>query len=75
MIIILPENFIISYCYSKIKYKNGGIDMRKIKRRKNKVRTHVQIEKENIEKANDLGLNIKTILRKLLKAVRGDKNE
>lgn len=25
--------------------------MRKIKRRKNKVRTHVQIEKENIEKA------------------------
>ena len=49
--------------------------MRKIKRRKNKVRKHVQIEKENIEKANDLGLNIKTILRKLLKAVRGVKNE
>ena len=47
--------------------------MRKIKKVKNKVRTHVQIEKENIEKANDLGLNIKTILRKLLKAVRGDK--
>lgn len=52
--------------------------MRKIKRRKNnvtKVRQHLQIEKENIKKANDLGLNVKTILRKLLKAVRGDKNE
>lgn len=50
--------------------------MRKIKRRKNKVRTHVQIEKENIEKANDLGLNIKTAVRKLLKAIlKGDKNE
>lgn len=49
--------------------------MRKIKRRKNKVRTYVQIEKENIEKANDLGLNIKTVVRKLLKAIlRGDKD-
>lgn len=53
--------------------------MRKIKRRKNKVtkvRQHLQIEKENIEKANNLGLNVKTVLRNLLKAVlRGDKNE
>lgn len=53
--------------------------MRKIKRRKNKVtkvRQHFQIEKENIEKANDLGLNIKTVVRNLLKAIlRGDKNE
>lgn len=52
--------------------------MRKIKRRKNKVtkvRQHLQIEKENIEKANDLGLNIKTVVRNILKAVlRGDKD-
>lgn len=50
--------------------------MRKIKRRKNKVRKHVQIEKENIEKAKALGINVKTAVRKLLKAIlKGDKNE
>lgn len=39
--------------------------MRKIKRRKNKVtkvRQHLQIEKENIEKANDLGLKSRLLL-------------